>query len=87
MTATLPIEAILAAVACLWGLAFLARYRPCSCEKCGFHVNEARVSREKERERVRRVRHRSFHGWSGEDWGSEACPDCREGHGDDRSQV
>lgn len=54
--------------------------RNCTCEKCGFHVNEARLNREKDRAR----RHRALHAGYALKWGSPNCPDCRSGHEDDR---
>jgi hypothetical protein len=60
---------------------------PCKCEKCGFHVNERRVSRETERERVRVVRHRHFHNFYHTKWGDVRCPDCRDGHSDDQGMM
>lgn len=78
----LPTWAPYVGVLCMLALAVLARHRECSCEKCGFHVNEARLKREK----ARASHHRANHAWwrGTIPWGSPNCPDCRKGHEDDR---
>lgn len=50
---------MLAAAALLW-LAWMARWRPCRCEKCAFHQNEARVERLKQAERKHDALHKGF---------------------------
>lgn len=78
----LPTWAPYVGVLCMAFLAWLARHRTCSCEKCSFHENERRMQREK----ARVVHHRGNHAWWGRTipWGSGNCPDCRNGHEDDR---
>lgn len=79
----LPVWAPYIGVICLAVLAFLARERGCSCEKCGFHQNEARLKREKNRAQMHRANHAWWRGTI--PWGSDKCPDCRKGHEDDRT--
>lgn len=42
---------VLIAISCMVWLAWLARMRTCTCEKCAFHQNEARVERLRKAER------------------------------------
>jgi hypothetical protein len=66
---------LLAGIGCLLLLAWLARHRDCSCEKCSFHVNEYRMKLEADRVE----RHRAFHKAFRIAWTEEACSACRNG--------
>lgn len=67
---------ILCGIALMGVLAWLARYRPCSCEKCAFHVNEHRMDAEARRAK----RHRDFHRDYRVPWDEEKCGSCRAGN-------
>ena len=78
----LPTWAPYVGVLCMAALAWLARHRGCTCEKCGFHTNEARMKRE----RTRAMDHKASHASYGRllPWGDEKCGQCRAGHADDK---
>ncbi len=54
---------------------------PCTCEKCAFHTNEARMAREAKRADQHRDRHRI---WTQVPWEDDRCAQCRLGHTDDK---
>lgn len=53
--------------------------KPCTCEKCGFHVNEKRIADE----RARVKRHKDLHRYLNMPWGDDRCPGCRAGNKED----
>jgi hypothetical protein len=68
MTATLPVEAVYVAVLALFALAWYARWRPCTCEKCSYHQNEVRVARLRKADEDHDFTHRN--------WGKCANREC-----------
>lgn len=78
---TLPTWAPFVSVLAMAFLAFMARHRGCDCPQCTVHEEERR----KRKERDRAMWHKANHAWwrSAIPWGSDKCPDCRQGHEDD----
>jgi len=77
----LPVWAPYVGVFCMIALAWLAKDKGCRCEKCGFHQNEMRMKRERDRA----LHHKANHAWyrGTLPWGDDRCGECRAGHADD----
>ena len=80
--AVLPVWAPYIGVLCMAFLAWMARHRGCTCEKCGFHVNENRMKRERNRAMDHKATHQNYGRLL--PWGDDRCGACKAGHEDDR---